>query len=109
MQREFVEPAGLQRIDTTILPDVRAVAPVLAEFETVDMRGAPVLERKDQFMAGAIEGPYAAVALDPDDQVLELRVVGASRQHLAHAPPVQADEVDRAVRAVGDKIAEDRR
>ena len=37
--------------------------------------------------------------------LLRLRVVGgAGLQHLAHVPPVHADEVDRAVRAVRSEI-----
>ena len=61
-------------------------------------------------MTGAIEGPHAAIVLGPYDEVLELGVVGgAGLQHLAHVPPVHADEVDRAVRAVRSEIGKGRR
>ena len=60
-----------------VLPDVGAVAAVLAELEAVDVRRRAVLEDEDQLMPGAVEGPHAAVVLGPDDQVLELGVDAA--------------------------------
>jgi hypothetical protein len=49
MEAKLFKPAA-------ILPDVRPVAAVLAEFEAVEMGGGPILEGEDQLMAGAIEG-----------------------------------------------------
>ena len=63
--------AGASSVHAAILPDIGAVAAVLAELEAVDVRRRAVLEGEDQLMPGAIEGAHAAIVLDPDDQVLE--------------------------------------
>jgi hypothetical protein len=86
MERKLVKST---RLDAAIFPDVGTVAPVLAKLETVDVWGRAVLEGENQFVPGAIEGSHAAVALRPNDQVLELRVVRRTGfKHLAHVPPM---------------------
>jgi hypothetical protein len=50
MQRQLIEPAGLQGVDASIFPYIGAVAPMLAELETVDVRGRTFLEREDEFV-----------------------------------------------------------
>jgi len=80
---------------------------MLAQLEAVDVRGGAVLEGKHQLMTGAVERAHAAIVLGPHDQVLELGIDGfASFEHLAHVAPVHADEVDRAIRAVGNQVLE---
>ena len=39
MQSEFIQPAGFQRVDAAILPDVGAVAPMLTKLEAVEGAG----------------------------------------------------------------------
>ena len=63
MQTELVEAAGFQRIDATIFPDIGPVEAVLAELETVEVRGGSVLEGEDQLMAGPIEYPIPPLSL----------------------------------------------
>ena len=70
MNGEFFHAAGLEGVDPTILPDIGAVAPMLAELETVDVRLGAVLEGENQFMTGAIKGAHAAIVFDPHNQVL---------------------------------------
>ena len=80
---------------------------MLAKLEAVDMWGCAFLECEDQLMAGPIEGPHAARALVPDNEVLEFPIDRFScLQHLAHVTPVHADEVDCTVSGMSDQIAE---
>lgn len=88
MQRQLIEPAGAQRVHAAILPDIGAVAPMPAKLEAVDMRRGPLLERKDQLMAGTVESPHPAFFLHPDDQVLGDRIFLVQ---LADAPLIDMD------------------
>ena len=101
MQGQLVHAAGLHGVDTPILPDIGPVAPVLAQLETVHMRGGAVLEGEDQLMTRAVERAHATIILGPDDQVLQRVVNGfACVQHFAHMTPVHADKMDRAIETV---------
>lgn len=107
MQLQLVHPSRLQRVDPTILPDIGPVATMLAQFERIDVRCGPFLPGKDQFVAGAVEGAHAAIVLGPDDEVLQFVVDGmSSRKYLAHVPPVHAEEVDRAIKAMVSHVPE---
>ena len=107
MQSQFVSSAGLQSVDAAISPHVRSVPAMLTKFEAVDVRRRAVLEGKDEFMAGAIERAHAPIVLRPDDQVLQFRIVGASRlQHLAHVAPVHANKMDRTIDGMSSEMGE---
>lgn len=67
MQSKLRLPARFQGVRAAILPDIRAIAAVLAQLETVEVRRAAILEGEDQLMPRAIEGAHAAIVLDPND------------------------------------------
>ncbi len=73
MKRQVVLVAA-EAVDPGILPDIRAIAAGLAETEGVQVLCGADLVDEDQFVAGAIEGPHAAIGLDPDHKVLELGI-----------------------------------
>ena len=50
MQSKLVESACFEGVDASIFPNVGAIAPMLAELETVDVRGVAVLESKDELV-----------------------------------------------------------
>src|SRR5258708_2056096 len=82
---------------------------MLAELKTIDVRRAAGLERKDQLMAGAVEGAHPTVILDPHTEVLQFRVgAGSGGKYLAQVAPIHADEMDRALEAEGRQQAERR-
>src|SRR5262249_891992 len=75
----------------------------------VDVRLRANLEGEDQFVPGTIESSHPAIILDPDDQVLQLRIDAfCCLQDLGHMPPVHADEMDRSIDAVGGEVAKSR-
>ena len=79
MKSKLFHPTGLEGVDPAILPDIGAVAAMLAELKAVDMRSRAILEGEDQFMPGAIEGPHAAIVLGPDNKILEFGIGGLAR------------------------------
>ena len=56
-------PIVAEYVDPGIVPDVRAVAPVGAEVDIVDVRPGPGLEYRDELVLGPIEGAHPAVRL----------------------------------------------
>src|SRR5260370_28102923 len=109
MQDELLVALDAESVHATVLPDVRPISPILAELKTIDVRRAAGLERKDQLMAGAVEGAHPTVILDPHTEVLQFRVgTGSGGQYLAQVAPIHADEMDRALDAEGRKQAERR-
>ena len=74
MQRKLLEPASFSRVYAAILPDIRPVAAVLTEFEAVEVRGNPILEGKDQLMAGAVEGTHTLIPDAPAIRKVALKV-----------------------------------
>src|SRR5258708_8398547 len=101
MHRQLGPSSGTQRADAGIVPDIRAIAPMLAEPKIVGVRCGPGLPHEHQFMLRAIERAHAGIALVPDTEVLELAVdLAAGGQHLPHVPPIHADLMDRAVDGV---------
>ena len=94
--------------DPGIVPNVRAVAPIGAEVDVVDVRPGPGLEYRDELVLGPIEGAHPAVRLVPDADVLQLGVDATPhRQQLADMAPVHADEMDGAVAAVRTQVLQD--
>src|SRR5947209_12764581 len=109
MQRKLLLASSFPRVLATVLPNVRPVSPVLAEFEGVDVRRRAVLEGEDQFMTGPVKGAHRPIVLGPDDQILELSEIRAAGIHdLLQMAPVHADEVDGAVNAQSHKIGKGR-
>ena len=107
MQGELLQPPRLEAVDPGIVPDVGAVAAVLAELDVINVRPRSRLEHEDQLVLGPVERAHAAIVLVPDAQVLLLGIEAAGGgQQLIDVPPVHADKVNRAVRAMGDQMAE---
>src|SRR6202022_965322 len=67
---QFVHSLRPKRIDPGIIPDVGAIAPVLAKLEIIEVGGRSRLPAEDQFVLGAIETPHTAVGLVPNAEVL---------------------------------------
>ena len=90
VQGQQLAPAS--RVDAWVLPDIGAVAAVLAELEVVDVRLRAVLEHEHQFMLAAVERAHPPVVLDPDTQLLRSakdRCRGLKQLRLV--PPVHED------------------
>src|SRR5260221_12296107 len=101
MHSQLFQPSRAQRADAGIVPDIRAIAPMLAELEIIDVRGGPGLPYEHQLMLRAVERAHAGIGLVPDTEVLELAVdLAAGDEHLPHVPPAHADLMDRAVDGV---------
>src|SRR5829696_264191 len=93
---KLVHAAGLERVRARITPNIRARAAVLTELEGIEMRFAPLLEHEHELVLRAVEGALAGVRLDPNADVLELRVDGSARRNeLGYVAPVHADVADR--------------
>jgi len=82
---QLVHSLRPERIDAGIVPDVGAVAPVLAELEVVEVRGRSRFPHKDELVFGAIEGSHSAVGLIPDAEVFQFGIHGMSGgEHFLH-------------------------
>src|SRR5260221_548667 len=100
VQYELLVALDPESVHPTVLPNVCPISPMLAELKTIDVRRAAGLERKDQLMAGAVEGAHPTLVLDPHTKVLHFRVgTGSPGQYLAQGAPIHADEIDRALHA----------
>lgn len=61
-------------IDTAVLPNIGAVAPVLAELHIVAVAGGAVFKDEDQLVLTTIERTHAPVVLHPDAYVEQLGI-----------------------------------
>ncbi len=103
MQREQVAlfSVARKRIHSWVVPDVAAVAAILAELDIVSMPLPAIFKNKDQLVLAAIKGAHAGAVLGPYADVFQFPIsLAASRQHLAHVPPIHAYEMERAIDAV---------
>ena len=93
-----------RRAGTRIVPDVGAIASILAELDIVALRCAAVLEHENEFVAAAIEGSHAGVVFDPNTYVLEFGIdASACGKQLTDVPPIRKDKVERSICAVASK------
>src|SRR5947208_7468049 len=101
MHRQLFQPSRAQRADAGIVPDVRAIAPMLAELKIIAVHCGPTLPHEHQLMLRAIERAHASIGLVPDTEVLELAIdLAAGGEHLPHVAPIHADLMDRAINGV---------
>ena len=109
MHRQLFQASRAQGVDAGVIPDVRAIAPMLAQLEIIDVPSAAVLPHEDQFVLAAIEAAHASVGLVPNTEVLELAVDrAAGGEHLPHVPPIHADLMDRPINGVPGKVTRHR-
>src|SRR5262249_25072580 len=91
-----------------IRPYVGAIAAESPELDVVAMARLAALEDEDELMLGPIERAHAAVGLDPDTEVQQLRIGSAPGfEHLRGMAPIHALEVNRAGPAVLGAVSED--
>src|SRR5262245_11111099 len=69
MQGQILATATLKRIDGGIVPDVGAIASVLAQLHRVEMRHVTDPEYENQLVFRAIERPHFRIGLIPDADV----------------------------------------
>ena len=74
MNAEIIHPAGAKAVDAGIVPNVRAHSAVLAQLESVQVRGAAMLKYEHQFVLAPIERALAGIVFDPNAYVLQLVV-----------------------------------
>jgi hypothetical protein len=74
VHRQFVKTSFPQGIDAGVVPDVRSITAMAAQFYIVDVRRSAVLENEDKLVLRAVELTHATVGLVPDAQMLELGV-----------------------------------
>src|SRR5271156_3849858 len=94
-------------VGSRVMPDIAAVAPVLAELDIVAVPVAAVLKDKNKLVLAAVERAHPGIVLDPDAEVFQLAIGFATgSQQLFEMAPVHADEVQRAVDAECGEVAE---
>src|SRR5262245_33920045 len=94
MQGQILATATLERIDGGIVPDVRAIASVLAQLHRVEMRHVADPEHEYQLMLRAIERSHSRIGLIPDADVQKIAVNRfAYRRDVIHVAPVDTDKV----------------
>src|SRR5260370_28474402 len=72
VQYELLVALDPESVHPTVLPNVCPISPMLAELKTIDVRRAAGLERKDQLMAGRVEGAHPPLILYPPHNSLHL-------------------------------------
>src|SRR5262249_8241095 len=94
MQAQILAAAALERIDGGIVPDVGAIASVLAQLHRVKMRHVTDPEHENQLMLRAIERSHSRIGLVPDADVQKVAVDRlAYRRDVIHVAPVDTDKV----------------
>jgi hypothetical protein len=63
VQGELIEAPRFEGVHALVGPEVRTVAPVLAELEAVDVRRRSVFECEDQLVARAVERAIPPLSL----------------------------------------------
>ncbi len=72
-----------------------------AELDVVAVRGASALEHEDKLMLRTIVRSHPCVALDPNADILKLRVrLFPSRENFERVPPIHALKMQRPVDAI---------
>src|SRR5215469_5560001 len=105
VQIEVAAPCRVQAVDTRIVEHIGTVSALPAEPEIIDVRSHTVFEYGDQLVLRAVKAALAGIALVPDQKVFPLGVERPSGgQQLGKMPPVDKDEMDRAVDAGGDGL-----
>ena len=90
--------APLQRVDTRVGPEIRAIPASLTEAEIIEVSRSAVLVDEDQFVLGPVKCPHPAIVLGPYAQVFEFGIDLAARgHHLFDMTPIHADIMNRAV------------
>ena len=85
VQRELIslDSVTRERIGARIVPDVAAIAAVLAELDIVSMPPAAVFENENQCVLAPIEGAHAGAVLGPHADVFQFSIsLAASREDL---------------------------
>src|SRR4029079_509940 len=81
MKVEILASATLNRADGCIIPDVRAIAAMLAKFDHVEVRGHSHPVDKNELMLGAVERSHPGVRLVPDTEVQKLAIPARAERH----------------------------
>src|SRR5580704_1627726 len=88
-------------MDPRVLPDVCPVPAKLSELDVVPVGPFALAENQNQLVLRAIEASHAAVVFNPHAQVEELVVILlAGGDQISHMPPINTDEMNRALRTV---------
>src|SRR5262249_35672469 len=94
MQIQTRAAATLECIDGGIIPDVGAIASVLAQLNRVKMRHVTDPEHKDKLMLRAIERSHSRIGLVPNADVQKLAVDRlASGRDVIHVAPIDTDKM----------------
>ena len=107
VHRNFFAAPALHGRATRIVPHIAAHAPVLVEFEIVDVRCGAVLPHEHQLVTAAVESAHPRIGLGPDADIFELGICRtAGHRHLAKMAPINADVMQRPVGSVRHQLLE---
>src|SRR5262245_57291879 len=96
MHRQLFQAPGAHGVHAGVIPNIGAIASMLAQLEVVDVPSAAALPHEDQFVLAAIEAAHASVGLVPDTEVLELAVDLAASRTTRRSPVTKRSLFSRA-------------